>query len=71
MSRWTTGAVMAGAAAAMEGEAAASADWKKDEREAAAGDGGVCDGNNGDGTGGRITLMPTRLMKTVGKGLTP
>lgn len=45
--------------------AACSADWKKADREDWAGDDGVCDGNRGDGTGGRIALMPTGLMKTV------
>lgn len=46
--------------------------WKKAEREVPAGDDdGVCVGNSGDGTGGRIALMQTRLMKTVGNGLTP
>lgn len=44
---------------------------KKSERDARAGDKGVCGGNSGDGTGGRIALMPTGLMKSVGKGLTP
>ncbi len=55
-----------GAAAAFDNAA-----WKKAEREDWAGDGGVCDGNSGDGTGGRIALMPTGLMKTIGNGLTP
>lgn len=61
-----------GAVAGRPGAAAAdNAAWKKAERDDWAGDGGVCVGNNGDGTGGRITLMPTGLTKTVGNGLTP
>ena len=63
--------VGAGAATAGATAAACRADWKKAERDDWAGDGGVCDGNRGDGTGGRIALMPTGLMKSVGNGLTP
>src|SRR5215217_634283 len=43
---------------------------KKSERDARAGVAGVWAGNRGDGTGGRIALMPTGLTKTVGNGLT-
>ena len=70
MSR--TGAGATDAAAWTAGaEAFDRAAWKKADREVWTGDGGVCDGNNGDGTGGRIALMPTGLMKSVGNGLTP
>jgi hypothetical protein len=47
-----------------------SAARKKSDRPARAGDGAGALGNSGEGTGGRIALMPTGLMKTVGNGLT-